>query len=64
MPPEKERANPELNLYLDDLPIGRALGLLWDGNSDTFQFKMIATSGPPTKRGILSTVSSSIHFDF
>ncbi|XP_073254422.1 uncharacterized protein [Porites lutea] len=58
MLPEKERANPELNLDLDDLPIGRALGLHWDANSDTFQFKVIPTSKPPTKRGILSTVSS------
>ena len=47
MPSEKELANPELNLHLDDLPIGRALGLLWDGNLDTVQFKMIATSEPP-----------------
>ena len=58
MLPEKERANPELNLDLDDLPIGRAVGLHWDANSDTFQFKVIPTSKPPTKRGILSTVSS------
>ena len=58
MLPEKERANPELNLDLDDLPIGRALGLHWDANSDTFQFKVIPISKPPTKRGILSTVSS------
>ena len=47
MPSEKEHTNPELNLHLDDLPIGRALGLLWDGNLDTVQFKMIATSEPP-----------------
>ena len=58
MLPEKEQANPELNLGLDDLPIGRALGLHWDANSDTFQFKVIPTSKPPTTRGILSTVSS------
>ena len=58
MLPEKERANPELNLDLDDLPIGRALGLHWDANSDTLKFKVIPTSKPPTKRGILSTVSS------
>ena len=58
MLPEKERANPELNLDLDDLLIGRVLGLHWDANSNTFQFKVIPTSKLPTKRGILSTVSS------
>lgn len=44
MIPEKERANHELNLVLDDLPIGRALGLHRDANSDTFQFKVVPTS--------------------
>ena len=56
--PEKERANPALNLDLDQLPIGRALGLHWDADSDTFLFKVVPTNKPPTKRGILSTVSS------
>ena len=56
--PEKERANPDLNLDLYDLPIGRVLRLHWDANSDTFQFKVRPTDKPPTKRGILSTVSS------
>ena len=56
--PEKERANPALNLDLDQLPIGRALGLHWDADSDTFMFKVVPTNKPPTKRGILSTVSS------
>ena len=58
MLPEKERANPELTLDLEDLPIGRALGLHWDANLDTFQFKVIPTSKPLTKCDILSTVSS------
>ena len=56
--PEKERANPALNLDLDQLPIGRALGLHWDADSDTFLFKVAPANKPPTKRGILSTVSS------
>ena len=56
--PEKERANPALNLDLDQLPIGRALGLHWDADSDTFLFKVVPTNKPPTKRSILSTVSS------
>jgi len=55
--PEKERANPALNLDLDQLPIGRALGLHWDTDLDTFLFKVVPTNKPPTKPGILSTVS-------
>ena len=54
----EERANPTLNLDLDDLPIERVLGLHWDAESDTFQFKTISVSKPYTKRGILSVVSS------
>ena len=56
--PEEERANPALNLDLDQLPIGRALGLHWDADSDTLLFKVVPTNKPPTKRGILSMVSS------
>ena len=36
--PEKERANPALNLDLDQMPIGRAPLLHWDADSDTFLF--------------------------
>ena len=53
--PEKERANPALNLDLDQPPFGR---VHWDADSDTFLFKVVPTNKPPTKRGILSTVSS------
>lgn len=35
--PQDERANPVINLDLNHLPIRRALGLYWDGDSDTFQ---------------------------
>ena len=56
--PEKERANPALNLDLDQLPIGHALGLHWDADSDTVLIKVVPTNKPPTKRGILSTLSS------
>ena len=56
--PQEERANPSINLDLSQLPISRALGLHWDAASDTLQFKVVPTNKPPTKRGILSTVSS------
>ena len=49
--PDRERAHPALNLDLDQLPVGRA-------DSDTLLFKVVPTDKPPTKRGILSTVSS------
>ena len=49
--PERERTNPALNLDLDQLPVGRALGLHWDADSDTFLFKVIPTNKPPTKHG-------------
>ena len=44
--PGKERANPSLNLDLDQLPIDCALGLHWDADSDTFLFKVIPTNKP------------------
>ena len=56
--PQEERANPSINLDLSQLPISRALRLHWDAASDTLQFKVIPTNNPPTKRCILSTVSS------
>ena len=59
--PVDDRANPSLNLNLDDLPIERVLGLHWDAESDTFQFKSISIDKPYTKRGILSVVSSLIY---
>ena len=57
IPPE-ERANPKLNLDLDELPIERVLGLYWDAESDTFRYKAVSVNKPGTKRGILSVVSS------
>lgn len=55
--PSQERANPTLNLELDRLPINRTLGLHWDAERDTFCFKIVSTTKPATKRGILSTIS-------
>ncbi|XP_068739665.1 uncharacterized protein [Montipora capricornis] len=52
------RANPSLDLDLDQLPLERALGVYWDAQSDTFKFKASQSGKPPTKRGVLSIVSS------
>ncbi len=36
----------------------RALGVYWDVQNDNFTFKISLSDKPPTKRGILSTLSS------
>ena len=46
------------NLDYDDLPVMRALGVQWSVESDTFGFSIIIKNKPPTRRGILSVVSS------
>lgn len=57
---ENQRAKDlkELNLDRDDLPVERALGLLWCVESDTFKFKMEVKHQSPTRRGMLSMTSS------
>ena len=47
-----------INLDLDELPIERALGMLWNPNTDRFHFKSILKDSPNTKRGILSLIST------
>lgn len=56
--PNYERSQPTLDLDLDELPIHRTLGVLWDVQKDVFAFKISELNKPATKRGILSTVSS------
>ena len=58
--PEAERAKDIKNLDLEsnDLPVERALGVYWSVENDTLGFKICIQSRPPTKRGILSVISS------
>jgi len=42
---------------LDELPIERALGVLWNVGKDVFQFEVFKPDKPVTKRGILSAIS-------
>ena len=58
--PEEQRSKilHELDLYRDQLPVERALGLHWCVESDAFKFKMSLKKQPHTRRGILSVVSS------
>lgn len=58
--PEEERATEvkDLDLDRDVLPTERALGVCWCIQSDSFRFKIIMSDKPPTRRNILSIVSS------
>ena len=56
--PMSERARSVKELDLENLPVECALGIQWDEQSDTFHFKIVVKDRPPTRRGILSVVSS------
>ncbi|XP_014673951.1 PREDICTED: uncharacterized protein LOC106814170 [Priapulus caudatus] len=58
--PASERAKEvkDLDLNQDILPIDRALGVQWCVETDAFRFKIAVKNQPPTRRGILSMVSS------
>lgn len=56
--PEAERADPSLNLDLDQLPVKRALGLHWTVEDDTLKFSIVKLDNPETKRGVLATIAS------
>ena len=56
--PEADRAKPPLDSDLENLPVERTLGVPWDVEKDAFLFKVHEPHQPPTKRGILSAVSS------
>ena len=47
-----------VNLDLDETPIARALGVLWDPKQDVLKIKTVNKEVPNTKRGTLSFVSS------
>ena len=52
----RERSVREPDLV--NLPVERALGIQWGVQSDTFQFKIVVKDRPPTRRGIISVISS------
>lgn len=56
--PNQEMASPSINLDLDDLPIERSLGLLWNTETDSFRFAVTLRQSALSKRGVLSQVSS------
>lgn len=55
---QKAKELKDLDLDRDNLPLERALGLLWCVESDSFQFKMEVKQQALTRRGMLSTTSS------
>ncbi|KAK3728195.1 hypothetical protein QZH41_004910 [Actinostola sp. cb2023] len=56
--PESERAATVKNLDFDENLTERALGVQWNVQADTFNFKITNKNKPSTRRGILSIVSS------
>ena len=58
--PQEERAKEVkmLNLSHDELPNERALGVGWNVHFDTLGFKIQVQTKHPTRRGILSIISS------
>jgi hypothetical protein len=58
--PEEDRAKnlKDIDLDRDQLPIERVLGVEWAVESDQFCFKIVVKERPPTRRGILSIISS------
>ena len=57
-PDDYAKSVKSLDMSSNPLPVERTLGILWCAESDTFQFHVKLPERPPTRRGILSTVSS------
>ena len=56
--PRAKRADPSLDVNLDELPVDRTLGVRWHIESDTFGFKVLELGKTNTMRGVLSTICS------
>ena len=57
-PRDRSDNTKDLDLRHDVLPMERALGIKWCMQSDSFNFRVVVSSKPLTRRGVLSTVSS------
>ncbi|MBM6549257.1 hypothetical protein H7673_10365 [Streptococcus dysgalactiae subsp. equisimilis] len=55
---KENRAVNSVNLDLQKCSYQRALGILWDVDTDCLRFQVDLPDRPPTRRGILSTVAS------
>lgn len=56
--PESDRAAFVKDLHFEHTLVERALGIQWNVASDVFSFKIATKDKPPTRRGILSVISS------
>ncbi len=57
-PSQRAKDIQNIDIYHEDLPVERTLGVQWCVESDAFQFRVQLQDKPLTRRGILSTVSS------
>ncbi|XP_028656694.1 uncharacterized protein LOC114650672 [Erpetoichthys calabaricus] len=55
---DRAKGLQNLDLFVDDLPDQRSLGVRWNIMSDIFTFYAPETERPYTRRGVLSTVNS------
>ena len=53
-----------VDLNLQNTPIQRMLGVLWDTKNDLLKVKAIQKDIPMTKRGLLSLVRFLTHWEF
>lgn len=51
-------ARPDFNVDLDELPVERTLGILWNAERDQFFFQLNAPKEASAKRQVLAAVSS------
>ena len=59
IPPEDlVKGLTDIDIFCESLPVERTLGVLWNIESDCFQFRVTLSNKPLTRRGLLSTVSS------
>ena len=57
-PSERSKNVTNIDLDYDDFPSEKALGVLWEVESDCFSFCVSVPEKPATKRGIMSTLCS------
>ena len=55
---QRRKGVKDADLSSKELPVERALGVQWNIDEDTFDFKIAAEQKPLTRRGLLSTLSS------